>query len=587
MTTTSAKIDEEKLNSGLSENGASADDQSDLNPVSEFNNELPDPLELIPQRESCESSAIDYQKAATDVPQNDTDQNEPAQNVENSLLLRRDQSELSSELNAAENILRKTATQNTSCVAEVHDPSFFSAGRNAQHFSASTITIEMGDFQSHNMPAENVAPPKRSQKLNDQENEGNFNISAERETLKTSASFSGTTHTQNVNESIVEDSFYGTNTTSNNFFAKSDESLTEAPPSTWDKESENSPSKTDNINDYELSGSSKHYATPNNQQTVEQCFEKLFQYTEIIIIHLYKTYSKTTLEHMFKIDVKIDEIGETKPSKEGTGRDGYITFLQNLKKLCGNGQAGHEVMKLNNAIEEFREMMSGRSSDVASGSTNNILFLIFWVKTRCWIADNNPTLELKPEIDKLSSCCCSCCCQFCFLGVFCCCFVESRKSVHQIENLLGHCKKVACRESAKQELGKELNSTQILNETSTDNEGHLYESMSDTTESQNPEFLDFLFKNFKDTLEVKCFLIILGETCCCGLIRTFYHYIHDKFYIHGYLKNSHIRKIYKNISACCSICGTCFICSYALLMLFITLSGVIFLIWKVIEKISE
>ena len=557
MTTASAKIDEEKLNSGLSESGASADDQTDLNPGNEFNIDLPDPLELIPQRESCESSAIDCQKTVTDVPQNDTDENEPAQNDENGLILRSDQSESSTELNAVINTMNKIETQNTSCVAEVNDPSLFLAGRNFQHFSAGTMTNEMGDFESHKMPAENVAVPKRSQNLNDQENERNFNTSAEKETWKTSASFSGRTHTQNVNESIAEDSFYGTNTTSNNFFTKSDESLNEAPPSTWDKESENSPIKTDNANDYELSASIKHYETTSNQQTVEKCFKKLFDCTETIIISLHKTYSKTTLEHMFKIDVKIDEIGETKPSKKGTGRDGYIKFLQNLKKLCGNGQeghevmrfnyvieefremisgrssdaalgstnngqAGHEVMKSNNAIEEFREMMSGRSSDVASGSTNNILFLIFWVKTRCWIADNNPILKLNPKIDKLPSCCCSCCCQFCFLGVFCCCFVESRKSVHQIGNLLSHCKKIGCRENAKQKLGKELNCTQILNETSTDNEGHLYESMSDTTESQNPEFLDFLFKNFKDTLEVKCFLIILGETCCCGLIRTFF-----------------------------------------------------------------
>ena len=64
---------------------------------------------------------------------------------------------------------------------------------------------------------------------------------------------------------------------------------------------------------------------------------------------------------MFKIELKIGEISETKPSKEGTGRNGYIKFLQTLKELCGNSQAGQKHMKLKNIIEEFREMMSDRT----------------------------------------------------------------------------------------------------------------------------------------------------------------------------------------------------------------------------------
>ena len=281
---------------------------------------------------------------------------------------------------------------------------------------------------------------------------------------------------------------------------------------------------------------------PNQQQprTNEQILKEMFECTEELIKYLSNTYSETTLIHLFKNDKDGSE--EPLLCDDNDAKCSYCKFLNLLRELC--------VKTEENQIKvgTFEKKLSGRSTDGALKSMNNTLFLIFWVKTRCWLADNNTSLELKSEIPKLRIVCCSGCC-------FCCAICGIMLSP------IGYLYSLCCTTGSETETSNGIEKKEL------------------TTAA---EVLKHLNENFRETLEVRCFLVNLENICCCSLIPSWFRSFHEVFFLSSYMPDKFIRKKFRTVRLGCGCCGACFIFLYSVIMILLPflVAFFSFLLWK-------
>ena len=322
-----------------------------------------------------------------------------------------------------------------------------------------------------------------------------------------------------------------------------------------------------------------------------QILRELFDCTEQIIMKLSQTYSTATLKDIFEID---DNSGiELLP--EDLGKYNYRKFLKTLYEFCVKD---NENMR---RVDTFSGKLSKRSCDGDLKSINNTLFLIFWVKTMCWISDNNPSLQLGTEILELSNRFCSCCCFCCgFSGFQCgflCSFARrlflsssdcSTQLATTVHNRGVGFTELQNRESTADSLPVGSSPVAPVEDISTGTSA----VATHATQSENGEeelttaakFLDYLGKeNFRESLEARCFLVNLDRICGCGGIVLLFQSFHEKFFLQSYTKHNFIRKHYKKVSLGRRCCGACFIFIYNIVIILGTLTGIIFLIWKCFE----
>ena len=322
-----------------------------------------------------------------------------------------------------------------------------------------------------------------------------------------------------------------------------------------------------------------------------QILKELFDCTEQIIMTLSQTYSTATLKDIFEIDGNSGI--ELLP--EDLGKYNYRKFLETLYEFCAKDNENKR------RVDTFSGKLSKRSSDGDLKSINNTLFLIFWVKTMCWISDNNPSLQLGTEILELSNRFCSCCCFCCGFSGFQCgflcsfarrLFLSSSDSSAQLATTVHN---------------RGVGFTELQNRESTADSPPVGSSLvtpvedistgtsavaTHATQSENGEeelttaanFLDYLGKeNFRESLEARCFLVNFDRICGCGGIVLLFQSFHEKFFLQSYTKHNFIRRHYKKVSLGRRCCGACFIFIYNIVIILGTLTGIIFLIWKCFE----
>ena len=106
-------------------------------------------------------------------------------------------------------------------------------------------------------------------------------------------------------------------------------------------------------------------------------------------------------------------------------------------------------------------------------------------------------------------------------------------------------------------------------------------------EGPKDNFFRYLRQNFRETLQVRCFLINLENSCCFHPIPHFFRYCHEKFFLGIYMEYAAVRRNYTRISCCCGCCGTCLITLITLLGIIGILIGFINLLWKIGETLGH
>ena len=304
-----------------------------------------------------------------------------------------------------------------------------------------------------------------------------------------------------------------------------------------------------------------------DQKTNKQILEEIHGNCQQIVQILRDTYDKSTLENAFKLEQKLDEM-ET-PVTGNIGRYNYYMFLYGLQNLCTT----EDDKKM---LHDFQMRLSGRCSSSNPQPSINILFLIFWIKTMCWIDDRNPGLDTKGEINQT---------------------VETDKkpaaSGSETKDYLVSTNDPSTTQTTFKIEGAEVGESSVdraepkMNKKSTEtNKSEDENDLNGPVFTTGPDLINYLQENFRETLEVRCFLIDISEACCNCTIQYWLRIFHEMFFLKLYLTCASVRKCYSKIVCCCKVCGSCCILVYSFIIMFAFLTGSILLIWKFIDKMD-